>query len=98
MGYRLLAAHNLLPLFDTVVCGDTYPHKKPHPMGVWACLSQWGVACEQALLVGDSATDVQTARQAGVTVWAVPYGYNQGQPVAHSQPDRMIPDFSALLP
>jgi phosphoglycolate phosphatase len=41
-------------------------------------------------MVGDSSIDVATARNAGVAVWAVPYGYNMGQPIAASAPDRLI--------
>lgn len=92
----VLAAHQLTDLFDAVVCGDTLPVKKPHPDGVERCLAQFGVAKNRALLVGDSCIDVTTARRAGVAVWALPYGYNQGQPIEISAPDRVISDCSAL--
>jgi phosphoglycolate phosphatase len=55
------------------------------------------VDASRALFVGDSSIDVQTARNAGVVVWALPYGYNMGQPIEACQPDRVIPDVSALL-
>ena len=47
--------------------------------------------------MGDSRIDIATARNAGIAVWALPYGYNMGEPVVQSQPDRMIDDISALL-
>ena len=47
--------------------------------------------------VGDSSIDVATARNAGVCVWALPYGYNMGQPIERAHPDRVITDFSALI-
>ena len=37
-----------------------------------------------------------TARNGGIAVWALPYGYNMGQPIEACHPDRVIPDFSAL--
>ena len=37
------------------------------------------------------------APAAGVTVWALPYGYNMGKPIQDAAPDRVIQDFSALL-
>jgi phosphoglycolate phosphatase len=49
------------------------------------------------LFIGDSSIDIATARNAGVAVWAVPYGYNMGQAIADSQPDRLIQDFGALM-
>ena len=94
----VLAAHQLDQAFDRVVCGDTLAVRKPNPAGIESCLQQFGVAPERALFVGDSSIDVATARNAGIAVWVLPYGYNMGQPIAASAPDRVIVDVSALLP
>jgi phosphoglycolate phosphatase len=93
----VLDAHQLAPLFDRVISGDTFTTKKPTPVGIEACLSQFGVARERALFVGDSSIDVATARNAGVPVWVLPYGYNMGEPIESCQPDRVVADFSALV-
>jgi phosphoglycolate phosphatase len=93
----VLDAHHLTPLFDQVVSGDTYPVKKPDPTAVHSVLARYGVAPDRALFVGDSSIDVATARNAGIAVWALPYGYNMGQPIDACQPDRVVPDVSALL-
>jgi len=93
----VLAAHALVPLFDRVVSGDSLPTKKPDPAGIHSCLAQFEVRPERALFVGDSSIDVATARNAGVPVWALPYGYNMGQPIEDCAPDRVIADFSMLL-
>lgn len=92
----VLDAHQLAPLFDRVVSGDTLPTKKPNPAGIQSCLDQFLVTPARALFVGDSSIDVATARNAGVPVWALPYGYNMGQPIESCNPDRVIADFSAL--
>ncbi|WP_332744958.1 phosphoglycolate phosphatase [Hydrogenophaga sp.] len=93
----VLDAHQMAPLFDRVISGDTLPVKKPHPAAVLDCLNRFGVEAERALFVGDSSIDVATARNAGVAVWALPYGYNMGEPIEACKPDRVIADFSALL-
>lgn len=93
----VLDAHGLSPLLDCVVSGDTLPTKKPTPAGIEHCLAKFGVSRERALFVGDSSIDVATARNGGVAVWALPYGYNMGQPIESSNPDRLIADCSALL-
>lgn len=93
----VLDAHQLAPIFDRVVSGDTLPTKKPDPAGIQSCLAQFKVDVERALFVGDSSIDVATARNACVSVWALPYGYNMGQPIEACAPDRVIPDFSYLL-
>ena len=93
----VLDAHSLTPLLDAVVSGDSFPAKKPDPTGVQSCLCQFGVSPERALFVGDSSIDVATARNAGVRVWMLPYGYNMGQPIEACAPDRVIADCSELL-
>lgn len=94
---RLLERHRLAPLLGLVVAGDTMAAKKPAPDGILHCLAHFDVAPERALFVGDSSIDIATARNAGVRVWALPGGYNLGQPIAASRPDRVIDDFAALL-
>ena len=92
----VLDAHLLTPFFGAVICGDTFATKKPSPEGVLACLARFGVAASEALFVGDSSIDVATARNAGVAVWALPYGYNMGQPISDCGPDRIIATIAAI--
>lgn len=93
----VLRVHELTDLFDIVVSGDSFPVKKPNPTSVQNCLARWNVLPQQALFVGDSSIDAQTARNANVPVWLLPYGYNMGQTVQSCQPDRVIANFSELL-
>lgn len=93
----VMNVHQLEPLFDAVVSGDTFATKKPDPVGVAHCLSKFGSARDRTLFVGDSSIDAATARNAGVAVWLLPYGYNMGQPIEACAPDRVIADFSSLL-
>ena len=44
-----------------------------------------------------SSPGVTRARNAGVPVWLLPYGYNMGQAIEACGPDRVIPDMRALL-
>ena len=92
----LLDAHQLTGLLDLVVSGDTLPTRKPDPGGILHCLAQFGVPPDRALFVGDSSVDVATARNAGVRVWAMSYGYNMGQPISDSKPDRVLQAFEEL--
>jgi phosphoglycolate phosphatase len=92
----VLGAHALADAFDRVISGDTLATKKPDPAGVQRCLQEFAVPLNRALFVGDSSIDAATARNAGVTVWLLPYGYNMGEPIERCLPDRVIADFSAL--
>ena len=93
----VLRAHQFDKRFDLVISGDTLASKKPDPAGIAHCLAHCAVTAAQALFVGDSSIDAATARNAGVPVWLLPYGYNMGQPIAACQPDRVIPDMRAVL-
>jgi phosphoglycolate phosphatase len=93
----VLQAHGLTPLLDAVISGDTLGVKKPDPAGLQGLMSRYGVDASRTLFVGDSRIDIATARNAGVAVWALPYGYNMGEPIEDSQPDLVIPDVSVLL-
>ena len=93
----VLRRHGLRPLLDRVVCGDSLPARKPDPAGVHDCLRAFRVSPERALFVGDSSIDVETARNAGVPVWAVTHGYNMGHPIAAAGPDRLLDRLDALL-
>lgn len=93
----VLRAHQLTEYFDNIVSGDTYPTKKPNPASVIDLLSQWKISAQHALFVGDSSIDAATAKNAGVPIWLLPYGYNMGEPVQACKPDRVIPNISVLL-
>jgi len=74
----LLTRLGLSQWIDVVVGGDTGTHRKPHPQPLLTACEELEVRPAQALMVGDSLTDVLAARAAGLAVVCVPYGYNEG--------------------
>jgi phosphoglycolate phosphatase len=76
-----LARFSLTNYFDAIVGGDRAPTPKPHPALLLVAFAELGVAASEALMVGDSANDVEAARAAGCRVVCVPHGYNEGRPV-----------------
>ena len=84
---RVLAATALEGYFHLVIGGDSLPEKKPHASVLRHVAATLGIDLARVAHVGDSAIDIQSARHAGVTAWAVPYGYNGGVPVAQAAPD-----------
>ena len=93
----VLKAQRLHEAFDAVVSGDTFDVKKPNPKAVSQLLLQWQIDPSAALFVGDSSIDAATARNAGIKVWLLPYGYNMGAPVNVCEPDRVIENFAPLM-
>jgi phosphoglycolate phosphatase len=86
----ILEAVRIDPFFGVLVGGDTLPVRKPDARVVERVLQTLGGARSAMAHVGDSATDVQTARNGGVAAWAVPYGYNAGEPIESANPDRVF--------
>ncbi|MBL8361714.1 MAG: HAD-IA family hydrolase [Rubrivivax sp.] len=90
---KLLAELGLLPAFDALVAGDTLPVKKPHPGVVHHALEVLGAVPHEALLVGDSVTDVRAARAAGIAVHLVRHGYPGGTITGPDAPDAWLDTF-----
>ncbi|MBK1649422.1 phosphoglycolate phosphatase [Rhabdochromatium marinum] len=96
----LLAHFDLRGWFEIVISGDTLPEKKPSPMPLLHAAEHFGVAPEQALMVGDSISDVKAARAAGFWIACMSYGYNHGEDIRDAQPDVVLdalPELAGLL-
>jgi len=94
--HRVLEALNLKSYFDVIVASDTYEKMKPDPMGILNIMNETGAAPEATLFVGDSKTDLDAARAAGVDVVLVDFGYSK-IPVYQLKPDAIISDLKDIL-
>lgn len=86
----LLIACGLFNFFEHIVCGDTCTEKKPHPMPLLHACDLLQVEPGRVVMVGDSANDAIAAEAAGITMLAVPYGYNEGQDVQNLKVDGIV--------
>lgn len=93
---RVLQQTKLDGYFELLIGGDTLNHKKPHRGVIDHVLQKLGGRPERFAHIGDSRTDVETARNAAVAAWAVPYGYNAGEPIAAAQPDLLFENLAAV--
>lgn len=71
----ILESLDLAKFFSAVYGGDSFASRKPDPMGAQQILRQFAVLAPDAMLIGDSEVDVQTARNAGVLAANVNYGF-----------------------
>lgn len=76
--------------FEFIVCGDTLPQKKPDPAPLLYSAQHFGVEPANALMIGDSISDVKAARAAGFQIVCMSYGYNHGVDIRASHPDAVI--------
>ena len=80
---RILEELGLAKYFRAVYGGNSFETKKPNPHGAHTILREFGAAPAEAILIGDSAVDVQTARNAGTFAAAVNYGFGAHDRAAH---------------
>ena len=80
----------------TAICGqDTFPFRKPDPRHLFETIALAGGDRNRALMVGDSQTDIDTAKAAGIPVVAVDFGYTDRH-VSEFEPSKVISHFDEL--
>ena len=84
----------LSPYFFGIYGGDSFPTKKPDPLGILALIEKAGVTPEETLMVGDSNVDIKTARNAGVWALGCTYGLSP-ETLEEEEPDAMVDHASA---
>lgn len=83
--------------FFRIYGGNSFEQKKPDPVGVHALLKESGVARDFALMVGDSAVDIRTARNAAIQACGVTYGF-QPESLQAEPPDYLLDRMPDLVP
>ncbi len=92
---QILEGLKLASYFRYIYGGNSFESKKPNPAGMGVLLRDFGAAPKQAMLVGDSAVDVQTARNAGTWACCVSYGLGADQ-LAKNPPDLLVNSLTEL--
>lgn len=92
---KLLEALNLAGHFAYIAGGDTFEFRKPDPRHLTGAIERAGGSPDRAVLVGDSETDVITAKAAEIPVVAVSFGYTDIPPAALGA-DRLIHKYEDL--
>ncbi|WP_367714586.1 HAD family hydrolase [Nitratireductor sp. GISD-1A_MAKvit] len=95
MALSLLEALGVAGHFKTICGGDTFPMRKPDPGHLLRTIAMAGADPERAVMVGDSRTDIDTAKAAGIPVIAVDFGYTDHH-VSTFEPSRIISGFDEL--
>jgi phosphoglycolate phosphatase len=72
---RILDAFSLSGYFQSMVGGDGPWPRKPAPDGMRFLMSEAGAVSDEAMLIGDSGVDLQTARNAGARICLARYGF-----------------------
>ncbi len=92
---EIVARLGFAGLFEAVSGGDSLPIRKPDPGHVLGLLATLGAAPGAAVMLGDSANDVQAAQAAGLPAIAIAHGYG-GTPARELGAERVIESFGEL--
>jgi phosphoglycolate phosphatase len=95
LSVRLLTSLGLAGRFVTICGQDTFGVHKPHPEALLGTLHRAGGSLDSAVMVGDSLTDIATAKAAMMPVVAVDFGYTD-VPVKDLGPDKVISHYRHL--
>jgi phosphoglycolate phosphatase len=92
---EILSGLKLKEYFRYVYGGNSFEKKKPDPLGLNTLLQELGAAPREAMMIGDSEVDVQTARNAGTFVCGVTYGFDSAR-LLESSPDLLLDSLAEL--
>jgi phosphoglycolate phosphatase len=81
--------------FQYVYGGNSFENKKPNPIGVTTLLEHFSASPRDAMVVGDSEVDVQTARNAGTWACGVTYGFGSDR-LPQCSPDFLLDNLAEL--
>jgi phosphoglycolate phosphatase len=95
LSVRLLDQFKLADRFAAICGQDTFGIQKPDPEILRRTVAAAGGTMKHAIMIGDSDTDIRTARAAGIPVIAVDFGYSE-RPISEFGPDQVISHFAQL--
>ncbi len=95
LAHQLLTALGVRDLFDSLVGADTLAVRKPDAAPMREAVARVGGNLSRSILVGDSVTDRETARAAGVRSLLVTFGPD-GRGVAALEPDALLDHYDDL--
>lgn len=85
----IVEALGLGKFFVQVYGGNSFATKKPDPEGALKLLAEYGARADQAVIIGDSHTDIETGRNAGLWTVGVTYGFAP-QTLGDASPDVIV--------
>jgi phosphoglycolate phosphatase len=84
-------------LFRAIVGAGDVPRNKPFPDMLHSVLNAMDLPPENVVFVGDTLTDIETGKQAGVDVYALPTGYDPKKELARGRPKRILRNLKEMV-
>jgi phosphoglycolate phosphatase len=84
--------------FKSILGAGDGPRNKPYPDMIHASLKAMDLPPERVIFVGDSLQDIETGRQAGVDVYALPTGVHTKKELSQGRPRSILKHLNELIP
>ena len=95
---NVLRCLGLKDFFDVVITRNSVPEVKPNPTHLETTLKALGVKPEEAIVVGDSVSDMKCARELDVTAIGVTTGISSPKELTLAGATYLIPSLTNMLP
>ncbi|MGZ3536868.1 MAG: HAD-IA family hydrolase, partial [Thermodesulfobacteriota bacterium] len=82
--------------FKSVVGAGDVPRNKPFPDMIHRVLKEMQLPSEEAIFVGDTLTDIETGKEAGIDTYALPTGFHSKEELSRGTPKRMLRNLKEL--
>ncbi len=86
----------LMPMVEILYGGDDVERQKPDPMALSLALVEFGTSADQAVMIGDSAADVQAGKAIGAHTIAVLWGSPDHEELYAAGPDTVVTSVAEL--
>jgi phosphoglycolate phosphatase len=93
---KILTDLKVFAYFDLVIGPESVRELKPNPEGLLKVLETFNETPENAIMIGDSYTDVEVGRNAGMHTCGVTYGLGDKNKLIGTSPDFLIDDIGKL--
>jgi len=93
----ILAHLGVAGLFESVVGAGDVARNKPFPDMIYTLLRAMRLTPEKVIFVGDTVTDIETGKQAGVDVYALTTGFHSRHELSQGRPKRILRNLKELV-
>lgn len=83
--------------FRSMIGAGDVERNKPFPDMIYASLKEMDLTPEEAVFVGDTLSDIETGKQAGIDVYVLPTGFHSKKELSRGKPRRILKDLKELL-
>lgn len=83
--------------FKIIAGVESVPRLKPEPDGILWMIKELGAVQEETIMIGDSLTDVQAGKAAGVLTCALSSGYTDAAILEQACPDLLLDSLHKLI-